>query len=206
MKSISEGEQRVLNVLLFEGLIPKQQFDITEEHLIHYMHGYVNVMKKGGTELTSSNYRYARKLAGLTLMKYNVSLGAKISEIKAGIVYIIENPAFEKHYKIGMTVDIEDRLNSYQTYDPFRKFKVAHYDFVLNRRAIETQILSSFHLSLEEGEWALRDNCIKVFMEATNNYDKVLVPGFKPKKKEVLVSKRFLNKRELEERNRLTGQ
>lgn len=174
MKSISEQEQRILDLLVFENKLPSSPYDITEEHLIHYMHAYVEVLHKKPFNLRMGDYRYTRKLAGLTLLKHNVSLGAKINEIKAGIVYMIENPAYPLHFKIGMTVDLDSRLNQYQTYDPFRQFKVKHYEFVLNRKASERQILSHFNLSLESGEWILKDNGEQIFRNITFKYQKVL--------------------------------
>lgn len=176
MKPISELENRILNLLETYKELPTAPYDITENNLISYMHGYVEVTKKKSFKLDTAEYRYTRKLAGLTLLKHNLKLGSKVNEIKAGIVYIVENEIFPEHYKIGMCVDIEDRLKSYQTYDPFRRYKTKHYDFVLNRRGIESRILNSFKIELEQGEWCLRKRCIQVFKEATQTYEKVLAP------------------------------
>lgn len=173
MKPITEQEQRILDVLLFEGKIPSAPYDITEEHLIAYMHAYVNVLKKNPFELGTSDYRYSRKLAGLTLVKHNVSLGCPVTQIKSGFVYLIENKAFPEHFKVGMCVDTEERLRSYQTYDPYRSFRVNRYEFVLDRRHYERLILSSYHLSLEEGEWVKKTNAEKIFRDITFVYKKV---------------------------------
>ena len=174
MKPISTKERVVLDSLLKSKLLPREPYNITEEHLVHYMHGYVKFLGKTSFDLRSTDYRYTRKLAGLTLLKHNVELGASVNEIKAGIVYVIENPIFPEHYKIGMTVDLPARLSTYQTYDPFRRFKVKHYEFVLNRRHTETIILNSFDISVEAGEWVKQDKCIDVFRQATFKYEKIL--------------------------------
>jgi hypothetical protein len=179
MKPISEQEQRILDVLMHEQKIPKGHFIIDEDHLISFMHAYVNILNKSKHTLDSSNYRYARKLAALTLMKHLNKLGSNASVQPSGFVYIIENPSFPDHYKIGMTVDMETRLKSYQTYDPYRKFSIVKYEFVLNRRHIEEQILNSFSISLENGEWVKKnpDNgnakVEDIFRDITTVYDKI---------------------------------
>lgn len=167
MKPITDIEQRVLTVLMTSGHIVNSVYDITEDTLSAYMNAYVITASKGEHKLNSSNHRFARKLAGLTLMKHNISLGANVSQIKAGMVYLLENPAFQDHFKIGMTVDIDARLQTYQTSDPFRSFKFKHYEFVLDRKYTEKRILKNFKLSVEKGEWVKKENAIPVFNEAT---------------------------------------
>ncbi len=174
MKLLTENENRILAIMLHEKTIPSKVYDINEEHLIAFMHTYVHGFNRNSYKLDTSEYRYARKLAGLSLMKHNVLLGASVNEIKAGIVYVIENEIFHEHYKIGMTVDLDARLNSYQTYDPLKRFKVKHYEFVLNRRHTEERILKSYHLDLESGEWVKQKNCINVFRNITSGYKKIL--------------------------------
>ena len=173
MKPISEQEHRILSVLEHEGKIPTVPYDITEEHLIAFMHAYVNILNKKPFALDTSDYRYSRKLAGLSLVKHNIKMGKTPSEIKSGFVYLIENKAYPEHFKVGMCVDVEDRLKTYQTYDPYRSFKVNRYEFVLNRRHYEKLILSSYHLSLEEGEWIKKSNAERIFRDVTFVYDKV---------------------------------
>jgi hypothetical protein len=56
---------------------------------------------------------------------------------KVGEVYIINNPAWEGWYKIGMAVDAEDRLMAYQTSSPRRDYKIIHKVKVDNRREAE---------------------------------------------------------------------
>jgi len=174
MKPLTEDENRILAIMLHENKIPSEAYEITEEHLIAFMHTYVHGFNRNSFALKTSEYRYARKLAGLSLLKHNVLLGASVNEIKAGMVYVIENEVFPWHYKIGMTVDLDSRINSYQTYDPFKRFKVKHYEFVLDRRHTEEQILKSFRLDLESGEWVKKKNCINVFRSITFKYKKVL--------------------------------
>ena len=47
--------------------------------------------------------------------------------MKSGYLYIISNPAHKGWYKIGITDDIQSRLNVYQTGDPKRSYKVEYY-------------------------------------------------------------------------------
>lgn len=160
-----DKELLMISVLENAQVIPKDAvFDITEYQLNKYIELYHNTFNKcqGGIKSTT-NARYARKLAGLTLLKINKHRGASISDLKAGIVYLISNPAFIEHFKVGMTLDVQDRLSQYQTYDPYRQFKIEKYEFVLNRRHIEEILLAHPDMFNETGEWVRRENAIKIF-------------------------------------------
>tara|TARA_R110000744_G_C19000548_1_gene521755 strand:+ start:47 stop:565 length:519 start_codon:yes stop_codon:yes gene_type:complete len=50
-----------------------------------------------------------------------------------GAVYIITNPAWFGWVKVGMAVDAEDRLRSYQTSSPLRDY-VLHYSYATEDR------------------------------------------------------------------------
>lgn len=118
---------------------------------------------EGRGTASTSNRRFARRLAGRTLLNLNFSRGARFSELKAGILYLIENPAFPDHYKVGMTINLKQRLAQYQTYDPYRQFSVAKYDFVLDRHRCEADLLNHPFICREEGEWVLKDNALEIF-------------------------------------------
>ena len=68
-----------------------------------------------------------------------------------------------------MTTDIVSRLESYQTYDPYKKFKVEHYDFCLDRRTAEKQLLDKFDVHLVDGEWVKIPDALGV-IEVLRNY------------------------------------
>ena len=55
----------------------------------------------------------------------------------SGYVYAITNPAWSDWVKIGMTIDIDGRLASYQTYSPGNDYSVAHSVKVRDRRRSE---------------------------------------------------------------------
>lgn len=162
---IKEFEERVVNILLYDEIIPRQEiFQIKEYHLEKYIETYHDLFgKKNKGVKTNSNFKFARKLAGLTLLKVNYIRGAKFKDMKSGLVYMIENPAFPEHYKVGMTIDLNSRLDSYQTYDPYRRYRVTKYDFVLNRSKIEKLILLNPNIINENGEWIKKENAIEIF-------------------------------------------
>jgi hypothetical protein len=174
MKTLSEQERRIIDVLQYDGNLPSTPYIIDEEKILQYMHAYVHVLKKTPFKLDTAAYRYSRKLAGLTLIKHNLAMGVDKSSIRAGFVYLVENPAFPEHYKVGMCLDVVNRLATYQTYDPHRAFKLARSEFVLDRRHTEKQILSSFKISLENGEWIKRRNAENIFKQCSHTYKKVL--------------------------------
>ena len=167
---MKEFEQRVIDVMIFNKIIPALgKFQITDHHINEYISIYGEIFSKSNTGLKRQNeYRFARKLAGRTLTSLLNSRGFKFNEIDAGMVYMISNPAFPMHYKIGMTLDVIDRLSSYQTYDPYKQFKVVKYNFVLNRKLIERQLLNHPDLFKDTGEWILKQNAELVFSKITD--------------------------------------
>lgn len=102
----------------------------------------------------------ARKLAGVNLLNENNRRGHKCP---AGVVYIIGNNAWPNFLKVGMTIDLPARLAQYQTYDPHRAFYVKRYDFVLNRRYVESLLLSNFQVDGDKGEWISNSTANEIF-------------------------------------------
>lgn len=151
---------RTVKILTDSGVVPTYTaFDITETMLDEYIRIYGSL---GGGENKKFQKGYARKLAGLELLRLKFSRGALAKNCKEGMVYLIGNPAWPEHYKIGMTVDAAARLDSYQTYDPYKRFHIAHYDFCLDRRAAEKRLLEEFKIHLVEGEWVKHSDGLKI--------------------------------------------
>ncbi len=134
-------------------------FDITEEMLVEYIRVYGTLGPKGNGKF---QYGYARKLAGLELLRLKFSRGAKPKDCKEGQVYIIANPTWPEYLKIGMSVDSDARLDSYQTYDPHKAFYIKNYEFVLDRRAAEKSLLDRFGFDLEHGEWVRGQDSLEI--------------------------------------------
>lgn len=95
-------------------------------------------------------------------------LDAEINE-KKGFIYLIENKAFDGWIKCGMTIDRENRLGQYNSYDPTRGFSFIATRIVLNRRVAERALLKKVLAAsqLRNGEWFKidKDTCIKIFNE-----------------------------------------
>jgi T5orf172 domain len=162
---ISEKEQKVLLTLIEKGAIPESGiFEITEEHLRNYLDIYHKLFgntKKGMGNKT--NTKFARRLAGRSILNMLFNRGAKFTDTDAGLIYLIENPAYPEHYKVGITINLDKRLSQYQTYDPYRQFKIAKYDFTLNRYLKEKELLKYPDIYNEQGEWVLRTNAKETF-------------------------------------------
>ena len=79
---------------------------------------------------------------------------------KEGDVYVIANKAWDGWVKIGMAVDAEDRLNSYQTSSPHRAYVLIHKEFFYDRRRAEAQAHIEAGKLAEEhnSEWFKLDN------------------------------------------------
>lgn len=74
---------------------------------------------------------------------------------KEGFIYIISNSEFPNYYKIGVTVDIDKRLKSYQTGSPHRNYKIEYYIFHPDCYAAEQKIRENMrYFALEiKNEW-----------------------------------------------------
>jgi hypothetical protein len=81
---------------------------------------------------------------------------------KIGFFYIISNKNFPNYYKVGHSKDAETRLNQYQTYSPFRDFKLEKYLVVLDSKLAESAVLSYFSNSLTN-EWLYSTDISKDF-------------------------------------------
>jgi hypothetical protein len=55
----------------------------------------------------------------------------------------------------------------YQTYCPNRQFRIENYNFVLDRRFKEKQILNHPNIFKEKGEWIKKENSRNIFLELT---------------------------------------
>lgn len=154
----------IIKALISEGYIPKDgRFEITENLLRAYFITYDYLFSVGIGTRTSSNTKLARRLAGLNLLRENIKRGTKANEIKAGHIYLISNPAFPLHYKIGASYDVEKRLAQYQTYSPYRDFKIEKYDFVIDKFKTESILLNHALIDRASGEWVSKENAIAIF-------------------------------------------
>ena len=111
--------------------------------------------------------RLARVVSRSVIKQYDTA--------KDGYVYIISNPIWCGLYKIGMAIDAEDRLNSYQTSSPFRDYVLDYSKYFSNRRNAE----AIAHRNIEkvadkrQGEWfnvskATAINIIEEIIDETN--------------------------------------
>lgn len=166
-------DKEIFYELIHNQVIPIDGiFDITEEMKISYIELYSKYSGEGNMK-SNSNKNYALKLAGLSLLKLNNERQElkencfKKSSIKtnSGIIYLISNPSYENYLKIGITKNLISRLQTYQTYDPLRRFKVEHYKVVENARQQEKFFLSHHKINLAKGEWVEKENVKKLFLD-----------------------------------------
>ena len=156
----NERSHKTFEILEEQGVIPPYSaFDITEEMISEAIRVYGTLSPTGNGKF---QYGLARKIHGLNFLKLKFSRGAKIKDCKEGMVYLIANSAWPEHLKIGMTIDLESRLSSYQTYDPFKAYYIKNYEFCLDRRAAEQELLDRFNIHVEEGEWIKHSDSLEV--------------------------------------------
>lgn len=78
------------------------------------------------------------------------------TSVKEGFIYLVIHPSFAGWIKVGMTIDYEARLATYNVADPLSRFELAATKWVDNRRTAEKQLLERLRQTAEEmrGEWA----------------------------------------------------
>ena len=72
-------------------------------------------------------------------------------------VYVISHPSYKGFYKVGIAKDYKARLNSYQTSDPLREYKLEYRIHTHLFRAIEKHIHNTFDNLLEWVHASKRD-------------------------------------------------
>ena len=154
----------IVESMILDGYIPKSEpFEVTSNLLDIYFSKFKEMypsLANAKCQKKPSQVRYFRKLTGLTLLKLSQSRipienvkSSKTVRLKSGILYLISNPAFPGMFKVGITQDLNTRLSQYQTYDPYRRFKVEHYKFVDDMRQTEKEILLKHKVNISVGEW-----------------------------------------------------
>ena len=100
----------------------------------------------------AGNYKSFGDLAFGSLNNYK--------QIKEGYVYAISNSAWPDWIKIGMAIDAEDRLSSYQTSSPMRNYRLVHSVYCKDRSESErsAHILAARKANIpwnkqDNGEW-----------------------------------------------------
>lgn len=76
-------------------------------------------------------------------------------DVKEGFIYIIYNKSFPGWVKIGMAVDVEDRLKQFQTSSPHRDYTVVKSYKVSDRREAELKAHKALDIKGRgrKGEW-----------------------------------------------------
>lgn len=87
--------------------------------------------------------------------------------------YIVTNPAFPNYIKLGITNDPVRRLISYQTADPFRKYKLEYKILINSFIALEIEKHFKCNFSLDNGEWYKMEvnTAISIIKEILDSYN-----------------------------------
>ena len=81
-------------------------------------------------------------------------------------VYVISNPKYKNLYKVGIAKDYKARLNSYQTSDPYRNYKLEYRIYTPWFRALEKHIHTTFENMFE---WVKAD--LKEIIKEIESYN-----------------------------------
>lgn len=79
----------------------------------------------------------------------------KQTSIMEGFVYLVKNDVFPGWIKAGMTIDYEERLNTYNSYTPTNNFQMLSVKWVTDRKMFETILLEELgkNAKISRGEW-----------------------------------------------------
>ena len=83
-------------------------------------------------------------------------------------IYVISHPKFEGYYQVGIAKDYKTRLNSYQTSDPDRAYKMEYFYLTPHFRETEKYI---HHLFDNKFEW-IKANLKDIVQKVENYTDK----------------------------------
>ena len=75
------------------------------------------------------------------------------TRLEEGFLYIIQNPIYPGWVKIGSTIDLNRRLQSYQTCDPFQSFEIVYSEYCTNRKDVEIKVHNMLAKHRGNGEW-----------------------------------------------------
>ncbi len=89
------------------------------------------------------------------------------TDLEQKYVYVISNKAYKHEYKVGIASDIQKRLNSYQTSDPNRGYKLEYKVLTHNFRDMEKHIHTEFQ---SRHEWVKAD--LESIKKAMKDFDK----------------------------------
>ena len=109
--------------------------------------------------------QFRKEFSEITGLQDAIS-GVRSSKGK-GLIYLVENESYSGWIKCGMTIDMKNRLNSYNCNDPLKRFRVLVEKEVKNRRKSETVLKYELqHISsLVNGEWfrVEKEVALKIF-------------------------------------------
>ena len=96
----------------------------------------------------AGKYKGFEEAAFSSLANYDSSL--------EGQVYIVSNPAWEGWVKVGMAIDSDDRIKSYQTSSPYRDYELKYIMKTEDRRKSEAEAHTALEQKYERrNEWFL---------------------------------------------------
>ena len=152
-----------------------EHFRKTNEHLVPLLTKYENIeVKEKSKKNKKGRVKVEKPVDNIDFLQTHlVRIREKLSlekvesmrvqtELKEGFIYVITNPAYIGWYKIGMTVDYEERLNTYNTGDPSRSYKIEAVRWVEDRRTAEATMLETLKkMSIQyKGEWVKMDEAL----------------------------------------------
>ncbi len=103
-----------------------------------------------GIDITEEAYKSARKRLNKVKINHLTYLPKRRkSPPKKKFVYVVSNPLFSGLYKVGVTMNLEVRLNVFQTSGPFRGFKIEYSKLTPRFREIEKYVLNKYQADYE---------------------------------------------------------
>ena len=155
--------QKVINLL--------QEYNIWNSDVepdLKVIEAYMGIYRKNfgkSKSLKRSEILFNGRLAALNLIRHCT---VPKNKLKCGFVYIISNKAWKNMYKIGISYDPSIRLAQYQTYSPYRDYKLEGYYYFSDKKKAERILHKDFKGNYE---WVYSDDLIKIRAVLNNMSD-----------------------------------
>lgn len=155
LPSIDGQEDQVINLLRFYSNPPRLNRQLASGHIIP-------LVEKERRRREARRQRNQRKKRDELVFAEALKAARKIHKnqqisLRGGYIYVVVNPSYPGWLKVGCTVDLNKRLQTYQTSDPHRAFEFRFKRFVPDRRIAERMLIEELrHLDIL-GEWVKTD-------------------------------------------------
>jgi hypothetical protein len=153
---------------------PCKKYHNVYERSCYYCQQNGRALYERRTEKREKKQRYIAKQAEKIKNKIlldDTKVTGKQTSVTEGFIYAIENSAWKGWIKVGCSSNLDERLSTYQTGDPFKQYKIILSKPVKHRKDAEKEIHNLLRKVDKNGEWfhTSKDYLANLFRLVENN-------------------------------------